>query len=205
MTAIIGDPELAKRLIAERQATGQDKYDEVWDGVYVMAPMANPEHQIIVTELSTVLVVAIKWSGLGSVSAGGNVSGNETNWTEDYRCPDILVFLRDTSAEERKAHWFGGPDLAVEVVSEGDRAYDKLPFYLKVNTREVLFIDRNPWMLSLYRNISGQMTEIGQATVENQAQLASELVPLAFSLMAADTGRPQIKVRHLKDGTEWLV
>ena len=45
MTALINDPKLEEKLIAKRQAAGADKFDEVWDGVYVMSPLANDEHQ----------------------------------------------------------------------------------------------------------------------------------------------------------------
>ena len=45
MVALITDPNLEDRLVAQRRADGTDKYDEVWEGMYVMAPMANNEHQ----------------------------------------------------------------------------------------------------------------------------------------------------------------
>jgi Uma2 family endonuclease len=206
MTTLIGDPELAQRLIAERQANGHDKYDEVWDGVYLMSPMANPEHQKIVGKLTAILTELIEARGLGEVHPGGNVSGRDDDWTKDYRCPDVLVFLKENPAECREAYWFGGPDLAVEVVSVGDRAYDKLPFYAKVNTREVLIIDRQPWMLTLYRNQQGTMIEAGRSTVENRLPLASTIVPVSFEMSDDDAGRPQIEVRHQTDAAlKWMI
>ena len=48
MVAIIHGPSLAAEIIAKRQETGADSYDEVWEDVYVMAPMANNEHQDLV-------------------------------------------------------------------------------------------------------------------------------------------------------------
>jgi hypothetical protein len=50
MAALINDAQLAAKLIAQRQAWGTDRLDEVWDGVYIMAPMANDEHQFLVKE-----------------------------------------------------------------------------------------------------------------------------------------------------------
>src|SRR5262245_31867097 len=37
-TALLLDPAEVRRLIRHRQKCGGDRYDEVWDGVYVMAP-----------------------------------------------------------------------------------------------------------------------------------------------------------------------
>ena len=44
---------------------GGDRYDEVWDGVYMMSPPANDEHQQLVTDFSAVLTFVIKFTGLG--------------------------------------------------------------------------------------------------------------------------------------------
>ena len=40
----VTDPHEKERLIAERRAAGGDKYDEVWEGDYVLAPIADDEH-----------------------------------------------------------------------------------------------------------------------------------------------------------------
>ncbi len=47
METLIADPRLSQRLIDERRARGIDRFDEVWEGVYVMAPAPNDEHQEI--------------------------------------------------------------------------------------------------------------------------------------------------------------
>ena len=41
--------------LRERQKRGIDKYDEVWDGVYVMPPLANNPHQDLVLDLCVIL------------------------------------------------------------------------------------------------------------------------------------------------------
>ena len=48
MVAIIADRSLEDRLRAERERTGADRYDEVWEGVYVMNPLPDNEHQKLV-------------------------------------------------------------------------------------------------------------------------------------------------------------
>ena len=59
MVALVTDPQLEAALIASRRESGADKFDEVWEGVYVMSPLANNEHQSIVSQLTTVLNVAV--------------------------------------------------------------------------------------------------------------------------------------------------
>ena len=129
MPTLITDRELERELLAQRQATGADRYDEVWEGVYVMSPLANDEHQYLVKELTIILGLAIDWSGLGQTRPGVNISGRSEDWRLNYRCPDIAVFLNETKAENRGAYWRGGPDFAIEISSEGDRTRDKLSFY----------------------------------------------------------------------------
>ncbi|MCC7335769.1 MAG: hypothetical protein IT422_11770 [Pirellulaceae bacterium] len=44
MPAMILDPQLQRELIAQRALTGADRYDEVWEGVTMLSPMANNQH-----------------------------------------------------------------------------------------------------------------------------------------------------------------
>jgi Uma2 family endonuclease len=204
MTALISDPILERRLIAERRAKGADRFDEVWNGVYVMSPLANNEHQQLSGRLFMVLFEAIEEAGLGNVYPGANVSDRRTKWKHNYRCPDLLVFLNENPAEDRKTHWVGGPDLAVEIVSPRDRSYKKLGFYAKVNTREVLIIDRDPWELVLFRCQNGTMVETGRSTLRKPAELISEVVPLRFKLTAVKK-KPQIEITHTDGKQRWTV
>ncbi len=50
MTALVLDSWLEARLKEERRQSGADRYDDVWEGVYTMAPMPTNEHQQIVTD-----------------------------------------------------------------------------------------------------------------------------------------------------------
>ncbi len=54
MTTVILDDSLAERLKAERAERGGDRYDEVWEGVYMMAAMPNNENQRLVNLLATI-------------------------------------------------------------------------------------------------------------------------------------------------------
>lgn len=44
MSLVIRDESISRALIEERRASGLDRYDEVWEGVYVMSLMAKNEH-----------------------------------------------------------------------------------------------------------------------------------------------------------------
>ncbi len=62
---LIEDPRLEKELIAQRQAWGADHHDEVWEGVYFMAPLPNNEHQELVYNLAVALHAPIVAAGEG--------------------------------------------------------------------------------------------------------------------------------------------
>ena len=204
MTALLLDPLLEEDLIAHRRAAGIDKFDEVWDGVYVMSPLANDEHQSIVGDLTTILNNVVGWPGLGDVRPGVNVSDRKDDWKSNYRCPDIAVFLKGTVAENCDTFWCGGPDLAIEIVSPGDRIAEKLPFYAATGTRELLVVDREPWALRSYRLQDDKLVEVGVSTVAESLVLGSEVVPLSWQLVT-DESRPAIRVAHADGQQHWLI
>ena len=204
MVAVIHDPWLEQKIIAERQASGADRYDAVWEGVYIMTPLANNEHQKLVTAISRILYEVIVESESGDVFAGTNVSDREDDWKQNYRCPDVAVYLNDTHAENRDSHWYGGPDFAVEIISPNDRAREKLDFYAKVNTRKLLIVDRDPWALELYRLQDKQLVPAGKSTLDDSTVLSSEVVPLSWQLIPGDKS-PKIEVSHTDGEQRWSI
>jgi hypothetical protein len=189
---LVCDPEICRRLIEERQALGLDSFDEVWEGVYVMSPFANDEHQEIVGGLDAVLQVAVAWPGLGKVRPGVNVSDREEGWTQNYRVPEVVVYLPENPARNCSTHWVGGPDFAVEVISRGDRSRQKVDFYAKVGTRELLIVDRFPWALELHALKRKKLRLVGRCTPERPKWLKSRVLPLKFRLVDG-TPRPVIE------------
>jgi hypothetical protein len=204
MAMLILDAYAAENLKEERRARGIDLFDEVWEGVYVMSPLADIEHQIIVSGLTGVFQAVIVWPGLGLALAGVNISDRVDDWTQNYRIPDVAVFLRDTAARDCGTHWVGGPDFAVEITSGDDRTRDKLPFYAAGGTRELLLVEREPWSLTLYRLRNGVLTPVGTSTLEAPEAIPSEVVPLSFRLAPGDP-RPRIEVRHHDGAQRWAV
>jgi Uma2 family endonuclease len=204
MATLINDPNLESRLRAERERTGADRYDEVWERTYMMSPLADDEHQGIQSKLVSVFQIVLGWDV--DVRAGVNVSDREEDWEHNYRCPDVAVFLPGTAARNCGTHWLGGPDFAVEILSPYDRSRDKIPFYAAVGVRELLLIDRNPWALELYRRdpAGGALPLAARSTPGDGAVIASTLLPLTFRL-ADGTPRPPIVLTRPDTGERWNI
>ena len=77
MTMLVLDPAEERRLKRERALTGADRFDEVWDGVYVLRSPADNEHQYLVAELSFVIHQVVQDDGI--TFAGVNVSDRRTH------------------------------------------------------------------------------------------------------------------------------
>ena len=204
MAVLVTDRNVEDRLRAEREASGADRYDEVWDGVYVMPPMPNDEHQQLVMRMGSILQELVGWPGLGEVRAGVNVSDREDGWEHNYRVPDLAVFLHGGAAKNCGTHWCGGPDFVVEILSPGDQSRDKLPFYQALGTRELLFIDRDAWALELQQLRKKKVAKAGPITQQRPETLISDVLPLTFRLTSG-TARPMIEITHSQDQRRWLV
>jgi Uma2 family endonuclease len=204
MTMVVLDPDITKDFISLRRASGNDRWDEVWDGVYLLMPNPNIEHQEIAAGLTMVLGPVVKWPGLGRVFPGVNVSDQPDDWTRNYRCPDVAVYLPGNPAVERGTHWHGGPDFAVEVVSPDDRSRDKLDFYARVGVREMLLVERSPWALELYQRRGSELDLVGTSKPDQPVALASAVLPLTFRLVSG-ADRPVIEVVHTDGVQRWVV
>ena len=204
MAILVTDPWLEERLKAEREASGADRYDEVWEGVYMMTPMPNSEHQQMVSRFVAILEDVVGFPRLGDVFPGVNLSDRDDDWEHNYRVPDVAVFLRGGSAVNCDTHWRGAADFLVEITSPEDRTREKTPFYSRLGVRELLVVERRPWRLELYRHHSGELKEASRSVPDSSRPLHSESVPLTFQLVHGDP-RPQIKVTNVDSGREWMV
>jgi len=204
MALMVLDPAAEKRLKAERELSGADRYDEVWEGVYMMAPLVDNEHQDLQLALGGVFAFAIVWAGIGRAQTGANVSDRERGWEHNYRIPDIVVVLPGSVARDCGSHWCGGPDFAVEILSPGDRSRQKLDFYAGIGVRELLLISRDPWELELYRLKNARLESVGRSDIARPDPLRSEVIPMSFRL-APGSPRPRIDVTHADGVQRWLV
>jgi Uma2 family endonuclease len=204
MATLVTDPLIEEQIRARRAETGADRYDEVWEGTYMMTPLPSNEHQDLVGDLDSVLRAVVKAAGLGKVYPGANVSDREDGWDDNFRGPDIVVVLNGGRARDCGTHFVGGPDFLVEIASRYDHSRDKLPFYGQIGVREVMIIDRDPWCLELYRFEESELRLVGKSRLDESAELKSEVVPLSFRLLPGQP-RPQIEVTH-RDGVQrWIV
>jgi Uma2 family endonuclease len=200
MVAKVLDIYLEERLIAERRALGLDKFDEVWDAEYVMSPVANDEHQRIVGFIHGVLTLLFQFPRLAEVRQGINLTNRPDDWTKNYRVPDVVLFFPNGQGVCHDTFWTGGPDFAVEVVSEGEDPEAKFEFYGGLNTRELLIVHRDPWRLEFYGPEPKGMRLLRAANV-NQPGLVSSSVGLTFSLSGGEDD-PELTLRH-PDGRSW--
>jgi len=203
MSLLILDPWLQEQVIANRRERGIDQRDEVWDGIYIVPPTCDNEHQRLLGDLAGVLWVACKGM-TAKVFPGVNVSDRDIDWMKNFRCPDVVVALNDCPAVDHGSHWVGGLSFIVEIISEGDRSRDKLEFYEKVGVQEVLLIDRFPWALELYRLDAETLQLVGKTDANDPKILVSANLPLTFQLQRASP-RPLVKIAAKNSAESWTI
>lgn len=130
-TVVLGSlPPAVAAEVERRRAIGADRYDEVWDGEYRMAPGPNEDHGIVDAEVVGVLRPYARRRGLTQVTAF-NI-GTVTN----FRVPDHGLVRRRTGGA-----WVPTAALVVEVVSPGDASWQKFDFYAAHEVDEVVIVD----------------------------------------------------------------
>lgn len=202
--ALVLDDTVSEELIRDRQERGIDQHDEVWEGVYVMSPIADDEHQDIIHGFNLAFGMVLSLAGKAKVRPGVNVSDREDDWNYNFRVPDVVVYLQHTTATCHGTFWKGGPDFAIEVVSKKDRTREKLDFYAKVGMRELLIVDRDPWQLELLRLTDSELRSVGTSSLATPKVITSEVIPFSFKLEVGSE-RPAIAVGHTQSDQSWQV
>ena len=187
------DPYVEQQVLAERVGSDGDQYDEVWEGVYIVTPLPNNEHQEIVSALDSILQEVV-----GRPRAWSSASRRESQrprrrigrrTTASPTWPCSFAARRPINCG---THWRGAADFLVEIISPGERTRDKIPFYSSLGVVELLIIDREPWTLELYRHQNGQLEKVGQSTFAAPEVLSSQTVGLTFQLLAGQQ-RPKFR------------
>ncbi len=182
------DPEFARAYIQTRQEQGIDQCDEVWEGVYIVPPLANNRHQSLVAALCGILFNVITLEARGTVFPGANVSDRRVGWHRRFRAPDIVVVLKESGAIDCSTHLMRGPDFLVEVQTPGDETELKIPFYSEISVRELLVVHRDSRQLRLYRHNGKELVLIKPGDFQGGKWLVSQAVPLAFRRRALRSG-----------------
>lgn len=186
----VSQPESLESWLAERRARGIDRGDEVWNGVYYVPPNPTNEHQRIAWALATAIQNAIGDKGV--VYPMVNISDRETDWSRNYRIPDVAVVLKSNRrCLDRKTHFFGGPDFVVEVESPDDRSRQKFDFYAGIGVREYLILEDKTRRPLLYQLVDAAFMPVAP----KKGVVASGVLPLSFraargQLIATLTRKP---------------
>lgn len=129
-TVILGDPPELRTWLERRQALGQDRFDEVWDGDYHVTPAPGGAHGDVDQQVARILGAVCDPVGLW-------VSGPLNLGVKDnYRVPDRVV-LRSRTVEV----YVPTAAVAIEIVSPRDESWEKLGFYAAREVDEVVIID----------------------------------------------------------------
>ncbi len=200
MATLILDLDLEKRIRDEHP----ESRTECWDGVEVMASPANNEHQRLVMRLAEICSSLLDWDRGEASLPGANLSDRVEDWESNYRCPDVLVYLKGNPAVEHVTHWVGGPDFLVEILSNGENPTAKFDFYSSVQALEILIVERFPWALELFQLRDGQYVSTGRTRVGSSVALTVQALGLTFQLKPGSK-RPLIEVQHLASGKKWRV
>lgn len=134
MRTLLPDPPPAevKALLERRKRLGQDRKDEVWEGVLHVVPAPGHKHADIAQQLAEILGPPARAAGLQPTMAEFNLGDSQ----EDFRVPDGGLH-RPGAAEM----WHPSAALVVEIVSPGDETWEKLPFYAAHHVDELLIVD----------------------------------------------------------------
>ena len=134
--------DVPDEFLAERHRHGQDKKDELWDGVLHMVPQPSSRHVRIAFSIAKALEPIGARRGL--VTYPDTIGLFDTD--QNYRAPDT-VLVRPEHTSERGVE---GAELAVEVLSPNDESRQKFAFYAEVGVRELWLIAPSTRAIEVY-------------------------------------------------------
>lgn len=130
-TVVLGErPAEVEAFLERRRALGQDLFDEMWEGVYHVAPATHPWHGYLDNVLAELLGPYARAAGL--VGTGPFNLGDP----EDYRVPD-----RGYHRTLPSTVWVPTAAIVVEVVSPDDETWAKFDFYAAHTVDEICTAD----------------------------------------------------------------
>jgi hypothetical protein len=164
-TVIVGRHEEMDALIERRRALRQDGSDEVWEGIYHMAPHASSAHADVASQVGFHLYPGAQATGcrfLAEFSLGDG--------PDSYRMPDFGVLARNDGAVYQPTAVMVGEILAPddwlvsgardewrlpEDVLLRNRAYAKFPYYANHQVSEIVVIDPAEHAVKAFQLTSG--------------------------------------------------
>lgn len=140
--------------LRRRQALGQDRFDEVWEGEYHVAPAPHRRHGDVCDQVAALLRPRARAAGLWP---SGPLNIGEP---DDYRVPD-LAYLRDRDM----VTFLPSAAIVVEVASPGDESYGKFAFYLAHGVAEVLVVEPLARTVAWYAPGPGGFARAGRSAL----------------------------------------
>jgi len=166
MKAVIA--ELPRHWGEERRNSEASQWDEMWDGVLHMAPMPNGMHQDFALDLAAYL--KRRWAkprgGLVRLEANLTTLEDESDWTKNYRIPDIVLVSKDRLGIDKNTYLAGAPLVVVEIRSYGDETDEKFEFYSGLGVPEVWTFDRDSKAIELFLRSSDGSYELVRPDAE---------------------------------------
>jgi Uma2 family endonuclease len=185
--------DVSPEALARRKLTGVDRRDELWEGVWHMAPAPSREHQRILDELIVFLLPLSRRARRGTLHSGINVF-DERSRSENYRIPDVtFVGAGRESILAEDGVRGGAPDAVIEIRSPGDESYDKLAFFASLGVREVIVIDRDTKKPEIYRLAGSQYVAVA---VDREGWVASETLGVRWR---QSPGSPVLALEDVDD------
>ncbi|MDQ3485414.1 MAG: Uma2 family endonuclease [Actinomycetota bacterium] len=168
-TVVLGEHQEMTALIERRRALGQDRYDEVWNGVYVMAPFAHSNHGLLKSRLLYALEPRARRVGL--------LAGDSFNLGEpdDFRVPDAGYHRAVPGTL-----YVSTAALVLEVLSPDDETFEKFDFYAAHGVDELLVADPDTRTVRCWHLTDGAYDE----------QPASALLDVDLATLIAEVDWP---------------
>ena len=156
MTTIVRGPRPPEleQWLERRRLSGADRFDEVWEGRYVVAPDPHSAHGAVQLELGVLLKRVAVARGLLAAQTF-NLGG-----PQDYRIPDAGLLPGPYQV------WHDTAVLVVEVLSPDDMTFDKLDFYTAHGVQELLVVDWEQRSVRCFALQDGQAERDRSAVLE---------------------------------------
>mgnify|MGYP000327156139 CR=1 FL=1 len=149
-TLVLGHEPVVEAWLQQRRALGQDGRDEVWEGVYHVAPHEHGRNGAVAMELARLLIQPARAVGL---RAGGSFNLGEPR---DFRVPD-LGFHRGSP----NSLYFPTAALVIEVLSPDDETFAKFDFYARHGVDELWVVDPIERTVRIWALEEGSYDEVG--------------------------------------------
>ena len=128
-TLIVGREPVVEAWLEQRRTLGQDRRDEVWEGVLHVAPYEHTRNGVVAMQLVALFTARARAAGL---VAGGSFNLGDAR---DFRIPDLGWHRGAPSTHAVSAA------VVVEVLSPDDETWQKFGFYAAHGVEELWVVD----------------------------------------------------------------